>query len=372
MVEWKKLGELCRIRTGKLNANAQEENGIYPFFTCDVNPYKINSYAFDCEALILAGNGNIGSVKHYIGKFNAYQRTYVLSEFEKINARFLYHHLNCFFKSYIEIKLRKGSVPYITLPLLTEYFIPIPSLQEQEGIVGILDTFTASIDNLKAQIEQRRKQYEGYLDKFYYSKQEMMDLANKGDIQIKTLDEIGTFTRGRRFVRTDIVSEGVPCIHYGDMYTYYGVKADTTPSFLTEETSKKLRFAQKGDVVIVGAGENDIDIGVGVAWMGKEDVVVHDACYIFKHSMNPIYLSYFMRSNNYHQQIRMGVVDGKICSISAKELGRTLIPLPSLQEQDRIVGILDTFTESIANLEAQLEQRQKQYEYYREKLLTFE
>ena len=200
----------------------------------------------------------------------------------------------------------------------------------------------------------------------------MIDLANKGIIQIKPLNEIGTFTRGRRFVRTDVVSEGVPCIHYGDMYTYYGVKADTTPTFLTEETAKKLRFAQKGDVVIVGAGENDIDIGVGVAWMGKEDVVVHDACYIFKHSMNPIYLSYFMRSNNYHQQIRMGVVDGKICSISAKELGRTLIPLPSLQEQERIVGILDTFEASIQNLEAQLEQRQKQYEYYREKLLTFE
>lgn len=254
--------------------------------------------------------------------------------------------------------------------ILENILIPVPSLQEQERIVGILDTFTASIDNIKAQIEQRRKQYEGYLDKFYYSKKEMIDLANKGEIQTKALDEIGTFTRGRRFVRTDIVSEGVPCIHYGDMYTHYGVKADTTPTYLTEATAKKLRFAQNGDVVIVGAGENDIDIGVGVAWLGEEDVVIHDACYIFKHGINPIYLSYFMRSNNYHQQIKMGVVDGKICSISAKELGRTLIPLPSLARQQEIVSILDTFEASITNLEAQLEQRQKQYEYYREELLT--
>ena len=93
--------------------------------------------------------------------------------------------------------------------------------------------------------------------------------------------------------------------------------------------------------------------------------------FIFKHNMNPKYLSYFMRSNNYHQQIRMGVVDGKICSISAKELGRTLIAIPSLEEQSRIVFILDTFEASIANLEAQLKQREKQYEYYRNKLLTF-
>ncbi len=84
------------------------------------------------------------------------------------------------------------------------------------------------------------------------------------------------------------------------------------------------------------------------------------------------YLSHFMRSRNYHQQIRMGVVDGKICSISAKELGRALIAVPSLQEQQRIVSILDNFEASIQNLEAQLSQREKQYEYYRNKLLTFE
>jgi restriction endonuclease S subunit len=75
---------------------------------------------------------------------------------------------------------------------------------------------------------------------------------------------------------------------------------------------------------------------------------------------------------NYHMQIRMGVVDGKICSISAKELGRTLIPVPPLSEQQHIVSILDTFEASIQNLEAQLSQREKQYEYYRNKLLTFE
>jgi len=255
----------------------------------------------------------------------------------------------------------------------SQFEIPVPSIAEQSRIVSILDTFTASIDNLKLQIEQRRKQYNWIIDYFYYSdKYEMMKAADDGKVQVKTMDEIGTFIRGRRFVRTDIVQEGVPCIHYGDMYTYYGVCADKTPTFLTKEKSSKLRYAQKGDVVIVAAGENDIDIGVGVAWLGEEDVVVHDACFIYKHEMNPKYVSYFLRSMNYHLQIRMGVVDGKICSISAKELGRTLIPIPSLAEQSRIVGILDTFEASIANLEQQLEMRQKQYEYYRNKLFTFE
>ena len=178
----------------------------------------------------------------------------------------------------------------------SQFEIPVPSISEQTRIVGILDTFTASIENLKQQIAQRRKQYNWIIDHFYYSdKYEMIKAADDGKVQVKTMDEIGTFIRGRRFVRTDIVQEGVPCIHYGDMYTYYGVWADKTPTFLTKEKASKLRFAKKGDVVIVAAGENDSDIGVGVAWLGENEVVVHDACFIFKHEMDPKYISYFLR-----------------------------------------------------------------------------
>ena len=374
MVEWKKLGDICDIKTGKLNANAQEEDGKYPFFTCDANPFKINTFAFDTEAILVSGNGSqVGHLNYYKGKFNAYQRTYVIDRFRNIDVFYPYHYMKGTVRPYVMKKSKKGSVPYITLPMLTDFLIPVPSLAEQERIVGILDTFTASIDNLKEQIAQRRKQYDWFLDKLYYSnKEELLKLKENGKVEVKTLDEIGTFTRGRRFVRTDIVPEGVPCIHYGDMYTYYGVWADKTPTYLTKEVADKLRFAQKGDVVIVAAGENDLDIGVGVAWLGEEDVVVHDACFIFHHQQNAKFLSYFFRSNNYHQQIRMGVVDGKICSISAKELGRTFIPVPPLSEQQHIVSILDTFEASIANLEAQLSERQKQYEYYRNRLLTFD
>ena len=283
-----------------------------------------------------------------------------------INFRYVFYAMKC-------IDFVPGGHQRHWISKYSQILIPIPSLSEQARIVGILDTFTASIDNLKEQIAHRRKQYTCFLDKLYYaSKSELLEASERGEASLKNFDEIGTFTRGRRFVRTDIVPDGVPCIHYGDMYTYYGVWADDTPTYLTKEKSEKLRFAQKGDVIIVGAGENDIDIGVGVAWLGDEDVVVHDACFIFKHNQNPQYLSYYLRSNNYHQQIRMGVVDGKICSISAKELGRTLIAIPTLEEQSRIVAILDTFEASISNLEAQLKEREKQYEYYRNKLLAYE
>ena len=375
MVEWKKLGEVISVHTGgQLNRNDMIEDGLYPVVNGgrDYSGYT-NSYNEKANSITISQGGeSAGYVNWIITNFWAGAHCYVIEDNGSINKRYLFHTLKNKERDLQQSKQGAG-IPGLNRNTLYKLNIPIPSLSEQQRIVGILDTFTASIDNLKEQIALRRKQYNWLLDKLYYSnKAELLKAKESGNVDVKTLDEIGTFIRGKRFVRTDVVPEGVPCIHYGDMYTYYGVWAEKTPTHLTKEVAEKLRFAQKGNVIIVGAGENDIDIGVGVAWLGDEDVVVHDACYIFKHDMNPKYLSYFMRSMNYHLQIRMGVVDGKICSISAKELGRTLIPVPSLPEQQRIVSILDTFEASIQNLEAQLKQREKQDEYYRNKLLTFE
>jgi type I restriction enzyme S subunit len=195
------------------------------------------------------------------------------------------------------------------------------------------------------------------------------------DVKWMKMSDIGTFTRGKRFVRTDIVEDGVPCIHYGDMYTYYGLKADKAKTHLTPKKAQKMRFAKKNDVVIVGAGENKNDIGVGVAWLGEEDVAVHDACYIFSSDLYPQYVSHFLRTESYHKQIYPLVSEGKICSISAESIGRAIIPIPPLEEQQRIVSILDRFEALTADLQsglpAEIEARRKQYEYYREQLLTF-
>ena len=356
--------------------NLERPNGdVRILYTTNKEAYAISNEVegniSEGEVVTIPWGGNV-NIQYYKGKFvTADNRIATSNNIDYLSNKFLYYWMLSQ-KEEIAKMYRGAGIQHPSMLSVLSMSIPVPSLEEQTRIVGILDTFTSAIDNLKEQIAQRRKQYEYYRDQlFYVSKADLLDASNKGEVIVKYLDELGTFTRGRRFVRTDIVPEGVPCIHYGDMYTYYGISAEETPTHLTKELSSKLRFAKTGDVVIVAAGENDLDIGVGVAWLGKEPVVVHDACFIYEHKMVPKYVSHFMRSRNYHQQIRMGVVDGKICSISAKELGRALIAVPSLQEQQRIVSILDTFEASIQNLEAQLKEREKQYEYYRNKLLTF-
>ncbi len=134
----RKLGELVKIRTGKLDANASSIDGIYPFFTCSVEPLKINSYSFDCECVLVAGNGDL-NVKYFNGKFDAYQRTYVIESLDKniLDVSYLF----CFLNSYIEV-LRKqsigGVIKYIKLGNLTNALIPLPPIEEQKEISKIL------------------------------------------------------------------------------------------------------------------------------------------------------------------------------------------------------------------------------------------
>ena len=169
VIEWKTLGELVStIKTGKLNANAMAEDGQYPFFTCDANPFKIDTYAFDTEAIIVSENGSqVGHINYYKGKFNAYQRTYIIADCaDEITFGFLLTYLKAYLRTYIMQHSKKGSVPYITMPMLQNFEIPVPSLTVQERIVTILDKFdtlTHSIsEGLPREIELRQKQYEHY------------------------------------------------------------------------------------------------------------------------------------------------------------------------------------------------------------------
>ena len=274
------------------------------------------------------------------------------------------------------VKTASGVTRYnVSKKLMEKVIIPIPTIETQRKIVEILDSFLDLVIKLNEELELRRKQYSYYIDLLYGGNYEgMVALKDKG-AKIMKLSEVGTLTRGKRFVHADAVENGVPCIHYGELYTHYGIWANKTKSYVREELRPKLRYAKKNDVIIVGAGENNIDIGVGVAYLGDEPVAIHDACYFLEHNINPKYISYYLRTSMYHNQIKKYVSSGKICAISADGLGRALMPVPSLDEQDKIVKMLDQFdllcNSTEIGLPAEIEARINQYEFYRNKLMTF-
>ena len=327
------------------------------------------------DILICAGSGSkdhIGKVAYIeddvdytFGGFMAVIRS------TSVNTRFLFHILTgSSFKLYLSLALNSSTINNLNSSVMGNFEFPLPPIEVQTEIVRILDKFTSLEAELEAELDCRKRQYEYYRDK-------LLSFDNEGgqEVEWKKMSEVGTFIRGKRFVRTDIVEEGVPCIHYGDIYTYYGLTATKAKTYLKPEKAEKMKFASKNDVVIVGAGENNMDIGVGVAWLSDEKVAIHDACYIFKSKMNPRFVSHYLRGSNYHLQIKKYVCEGKICSISSKSIGRSLIPVPSLQEQERIATILDRFesltTSLQSGLPAEIAARRQQYEHYRDQLLTF-
>ncbi len=243
--------------------------------------------------------------------------------------------------------------------------IPIPSLSEQTRIVEILDMFAAAIENMKQQIAERRKQYEYYRDK-------LLDLEGKEGVEMKKLGDVGKFIRGTGIQKSDFVEDGLPCIHYGQIHTSYGVSATRAISKIEESLYKKSKKAVKGDVVLATTSEDAEGCAKPVAWFGDKDVAVSGDAYIYHHNQNGKFMAYQFMTHNFMLFKVMNVKGAKVVRISGDNMAKYEFPLPPLQEQQRIVSILDTFEATIANLEAQLKEREKQYEYYRNKLLTFE
>ena len=145
----KYLGDLCSITTGKLDANAMVENGKYPFFTCAEDTFRIDEYAFDTEALLISGNGaNLGYIHYYNGKFNAYQRTYVLDKFS-VEVMYLKYYLETFLNKRINQEVNVGNTPYIVLSTLTKMKIKIPDISQQRNIINVLSNLNLKLNQEK-------------------------------------------------------------------------------------------------------------------------------------------------------------------------------------------------------------------------------
>lgn len=377
MVEWKKLVSVSDILYGypfESSLFSEDSNNIPLIRIRDVKPAKASTYYSGTilddyivkrgDILVgMDGEFNLGRWNDRDGLLN--QRVLKLKgKNESCIDGYLFHYMGPIFKK-IEKETPGGSVKHLSAKIIKDILIPIPSLSEQNRIVEQLDTFTASIDNLKEQIAQRRKQYEYYRD-------ELLDLEGKEGVEMKTLGEIGEFIRGAGILKSDFVDEGFPCIHYGQIHTRYGISATKAISHIDESLYKKSKKAVKGDVILATTSEDAEGCAKPVAWLGEEEVAVSGDAYIYHHNQNGKFMAYQFMTHNFMLFKIMNATGAKVVRISGDNMAKYEFLLPPLSEQQRIVSILDTFEDSIQNLEAQLEQRQKQYEYYRNKLLTFE
>ena len=190
-------------------------------------------------------------------------------------------------------------------------------------------------------------------------------------VEYKKLGEIATISRGGNFQKKDFLTEGVPCIHYGQIYTKYGLFADKTFTFISEECAKKQKMAQPNDIVMAVTSENIEDVCKCLAWLGDEPVAVSGHSAIIHHNQNAKYLVYYFHSQMFFAQKRKLAYGTKVIEVTPDALVDITLPIPPAEIQCEIVRILDNFTNLTADLTAELTARQKQYAFYRNKLLTF-
>ena len=356
MVEWKKLGEVCTFNRGRTITAKDAVEGEIPVIAGGQAPsYYHNESNRTGESITVAGSGAYAGFISYWNQPIFVSDAFTVDPNHFLIHKYLFHWLKLNQERVFATQKGAG-VPHVHGKDIANFLIPIPSISEQQQIVDILDTFTSSIDNLKQQIALRRKQYEYYRD-------QLLNLEGKEGVEMKTLGEIGEVCMCKRIMKDQTATSGeIPFFKIGT----FGGQADAYISRdLFEDYKARFSFPKKGEILISAAGT----IGRSVVFDG-EDAYFQDSNIVWIANNEKLITNRYLY---YFYQIAEWKTDGgTIKRLYNYNLKNTVIPVPSLSEQQRIVSILDQFEASLANLEAQLTQRVKQYEYYRNKLLTFE
>lgn len=201
--------------------------------------------------------------------------------------------------------------------------------------------------------------------------EELIERLCPDGVEYKTLGDVATISRGGNFQKKDFTEQGKPCIHYGQIYTRYGLFTDNTLTFINDECFAKQKYAEPNDIIMAVTSENIEDICKCVAWLGTEKVAVSGHSAIIHHSLDPKYLAYFFHSQHFFNQKRRLAHGTKVMEVTPDTLKSIQLPVPPLEVQREIVRILDNFTFLTTELAAELAARQKQYEFYRDFLLNF-
>lgn len=371
-VEVRKLGDiedLGLIEMGRGNVISKNDilstPGNYPVYSSSSSNNgeigRYGKYMFDDERITwsIDGGGKLfyrNNVKYSVTNVCGWLK--VLDE-KKIISKYLYYLL---INQWQKLNFNYSHKAHPSV-IRNEYYVPNIEIKVQEKIVKILDSFTNLIDALNEELSLRQKQFDYYREK-------LLTFDDKSIL--KPINEIGTLFRGNGLQKKDFVDEGVGCIHYGQIYTKLGFSLSKPLTYVTKETAKPLTKVRKGDLVIACTSENIEDVCKSVVWEGEEEIVTGGHACVLRHNENPRYIGYFFQTHQFFMQKKQYAYGAKVIDIKTEKLGEILIPIPSLSIQQSIVEKLDAFESLISSLKEEIALRQKQYEYYREKLLTFD
>ncbi|HIQ80710.1 MAG TPA: restriction endonuclease subunit S [Candidatus Scatavimonas merdigallinarum] len=288
----------------------------------------------------------------------------LLADNERTILRYIYHVMG-------NINFSSDEHKRLWISIYSTFKIPLPPLPVQQKIVRILDSFTELTDELnrtlEAELTARRKQYEYYRD-------ELLTFGN--DVPMVKLGDIATdIYRGAGVKRDEVTTDGIPCVRYGEIYTSYEISFTECISHTREDVIASPKYFEHGDIIFTITGESVEEIAKSIAYLGNDKCIAGGDTVVLKHQQEPRYLSYALSTTAAQAQKSKGKVKSKVVHSSIPALKEIEIPLPNIETQKHIANLLDSFhqlcNDLTSGLPAEIEARQKQYEYYRDKLLKF-
>lgn len=376
-VKYKNIQELCKISRGKVMSKdfIKSNAGEYPVYSSQTENNgelgKISTYDFDGEYLTWTTDGaNAGSVFYRKGKFSVTNVCGLLEIKSKVMIpKFLYYVLSIEAPKYVNAGMGN---PKLMSNVMAKIRVAVPPLEVQCEIVHILDDFTLLSAELSAELKARQKQYEYYMDKIFNNatQTKMVKLSD-------VLVSLKTGLNPRKFFQLNTPDANgyyVTVRELGYRNVRYWESKDRINQIGLSRINERSNL-EINDVLFSGTGT----IGrVSIIEEKPEDWNVKEGVYILKPKIdliNPVFLMYLMKSNYMRNIYSNYIVGSPVSSVPMKDLKNVEFDLPSIEEQEKIVRILDRFnqlcTDISEGLPAEIEARQKQYEYYRDKLLTF-
>jgi type I restriction enzyme S subunit len=356
MAEWERvsLGEVVSICTGKLDANVADVNGAYPFFTCSIEPLRINKYAFDCDAILVAGNGDL-NVKHYHGKFNAYQRTYVIcaTKENKIFSRYLYYFLDRYL-----ITLRKqsigGVIKYIKIGNLTEAIIPLPPLEEQRRIAAILESADAIRTKRKAAIAKLDELAQSiFLDMFGDP------VKNEKGWDVKIFNELCESRLGKMLDEKKQIALSKYKYLRNTNVQWFQIDQNEVAEIGLSDSEKEILALKKGDILMCEGGEP----GRCAIWEHQEEMYYQKALHrirVIDKKIDQQYFVYLFWLLAHRNGLKDYISVSTIAHLPGEKLKAMKIPVPPYELQKSFcnkileLNVLRRKTQMILSREEQL------------------
>lgn len=348
-----KVGEITKIKTGKLDANAASADGEYPFFTCSKDPLKIDTYSYDCECVLVAGNGDL-NVKYYNGKFDAYQRTYIIEN--NSNGLLYMPYLYYFLEGYIE-ELRKqsigGVIKYIKIGNLTEASIELPPIEEQKYIVHLM--------NISSELIELRKKT---IDKLnWLIKARFVEMfGNVPEEERVTIAEICKIITDGTHQPPKFTNTGIPFLFVSNIIT--NEICYDAEKFISEETYTELikrTPIEIGDILLSTVGS-----------YGHPAIVKTDRRFCFQRHIaylkpksdmvNSEYLRRAILSDNVQRQIDERVKGIAQKTLNLAEIRKIRLPLPPLKLQEQFADFVKQVDKSKLAVQKSLEKTQQLFD----------